>query len=120
MDARGVRFTKVEDITNGGKILCTDFALDYEYHDGTPTEKVIGTKYEVVFPGRKFAGATIKTPELTPSVTEADLILNGGSVTIELINFSASVYLDNRTGRPALSLKAHAVRIVPSEEPLAQ
>ena len=116
MDARGVRFTKVEDITNGGKILCTDFALDYEYVDGKPTDKVIGSKYEVVFSGRKYRKATVKTPELTPSVTETDLILGNGSIEIELNNFSATVYQDSRSGQPALSLKAHAVRMVPSEE----
>ena len=116
MDTNGIRFTKLGDFTNGGSVLCTDAELEYEYVDGKRTDKIVGTRYAVVFPKRKFAGATIKTPELTPSVTEADLIMNGGWVTIELVNFSASVYLDNRSGRPALSLKAHAVRMVPSEE----
>lgn len=120
MDVRGIKFTKLEDITNGGKILCTDVALDYEYVDGKPTDKVIGSKYEVAFSGRKYRKATVKTPELTPSVTETDFILNGGTVEIELINFAATVYQDSRSGQPALSLKAHAVRIVQAEEPLRQ
>lgn len=112
MDATGTVFTNLADFSKGGKIFCIGVRPDWKYIDGQPSDIRLGTRYDVIFPGNGFAKATIKTPEMNAAITPDDIACNGGSVEILLNGFSATVYTDRRTNRPAFSLKAESITLI--------
>lgn len=82
-----------------------------EYIDGKRTDRVIGTCYDLVFPKNGYEKITVKTPELTPAITNEEIGEDGEGILVAPVGFVGKLYR-TQTGSWDISAKAATVQIV--------
>ena len=114
MQIRNLRLS-LDALSHGGPVILKDVAPDHEY-DNRRTDKVIGLRVTVVFPGNGYDTQTVKVADPTDRLS---VLLNKATpahpVYVDFDGFTASVYTmrdaDGRW-RTGVSAKATAVRAV--------
>lgn len=117
MDTNNFIIRGLEAFSNGAPVLCTEVRPTYEYVDGKRTDRRIGTTYLVVFVGNGYKLGDIKTPDITPPFDNTFIESQGGPIPISTVNLRATIYLNRRTGRPEISMKADSIRPISDEPP---
>ena len=116
MQIRNLRLS-LDALSHGGPVILKDVAPDHEYDaDNRRTDKVIGLRATVVFPGNGYDTQTVKVADPTDRLSVLlDKATPAHPVYVDFDGFTASVYTmrdaDGRW-RTGVSAKATAVRAV--------
>lgn len=116
MQIRNLRLS-LDALSHGGPVILKDVAPDHEYDaDNRRTDKVIGLRVTVVFPGNGYDTQTVKVSDPTDRLSALlDKATPAHPVYVDFDGFTASVYTmrdaDGRW-RTGVSAKATAVRVV--------
>ena len=95
------------------KAILTSVADDLEYgSDNKPTGRVLGTRYGVVCPKRKYAALTVKVPGLPPVITQAEIDNSEDPIWISFDSYVGKIFSMN--GEIGISSKADKAMLVPA------
>lgn len=122
MQIRNLRLS-LDALSHGGPVILKDVAPDHEYDaDNRRTDKVIGLRVTVVFPGNGYDTQTVKVADPTDRLS---VLLNKATpahpVYVDFDGFTASVYTmrgEDGRWRTGVSAKAAAVRVVQAPDDL--
>ena len=116
MNLKNLKLT-LDALSRGGPVILKDVAPDYKYDaDNRRTDKVIGLRVTVVFPGNGYDTQTVKVADPTDRLSAPlDKATPDHPIYVDFDGFVASVYAmrdaDGRW-RTGGSAKATAVRVV--------
>ena len=122
MQIRNLRLS-LDALSQGGRVILKDAAPAQEYAaDNRRTDKVIGLRVTVVFPGNGYDTQTVKVADPTDRLS---VLLNKATpahpVYVDFDGFTASVYTmrgEDGRWRTGVSAKAAAVRVVQAPDDL--
>ena len=122
MQIRNLRLT-LDALSNGGPVILKSVAPDYEYDgDNRRTDKVVGLRVTVVFPGNGYDTQTVKVTDPTDRLSVLlDKATPSHPVYVDFDGFTASVYTmrgEDGRWRTGVSAKAAAVRVVQAPDDL--
>lgn len=117
MDIKNLKLT-MDNLSNGGPVILQSVSPDYEYDaDHKRTEKVIGLKVTVVFPGNGYNTQVVRVSDPTDRLSALlEKATPSAPIYISFEGFNASVYTmrgDDGRWRTGVSAKATGVRVVP-------
>lgn len=107
----------MDNLSNGGPVILQSVSPDYEYDaDRKRTEKVIGLKVTVVFPGNGYDTQVVRVSDPTDRLSALlDKVTPTSPVYVDFDGFTASIYTmrgDDGRWRTGVSAKATTVRVV--------
>lgn len=122
MNVKNIRLS-LESLSHGGPVILRSVAPDYEYDaDNRRTDKVIGLRVTVVFPGNGYDTQTVKVTDPTDRLSVLlDKATTSRPVYVDFDGFTASVYTmrgEDGRWRTGVSAKAAAVRVVQAPDDL--
>ena len=122
MNVKNIRLS-LESLSHGGPVILRSVAPDYEYDaDNRRTDKVIGLRVTVVFPGNGYDTQTVKETDPTDRLSVLlDKATASRPVYVDFDGFTASVYTmrgEDGRWRTGVSAKAAAVRVVQAPDDL--
>ena len=122
MQIRNLRLT-LDALSHGGPVILKSVAPDYEYDgDNRRTDKVVGLRVTVVFPGNGYDTQTVKVTDPTDRLSVLpDKATASRPVYVDFDGFTASVYTmrgEDGRWRTGVSAKAAAVRVVQAPDDL--
>ena len=111
----------LDNFTKGGPVILQSVSPDYEYDaDRKRTEKVIGLKATVVFPGNGYNTQMVRVSDPTDRLSALlSKSTPASPVYVEFDGFTGSIYTmrgEDGRWRPGVSAKASAVRVVPKKK----
>ena len=111
----------LDNFTKGGPVILQSVSPDYEYDaDRKRTEKVIGLKATVVFPGNGYNTQMVRVSDPTDRLSALlSKSTPASPVYVEFDGFTGSIYTmrgEDGRWRPGVSAKASAVRVVPGPD----
>lgn len=117
MDIKNLKLT-LDNLSIGGPVILQSVSPDYEYDiDHKRTDRVVGLKIKVVFPGNSYDTQVIRVSDPTDRLsTLLDKATPASPVYVDFDGFTASVYTmrgDDGRWRTGVSAKATGVRVVP-------
>ena len=116
MDIKNLKLT-LDNLSIGGPVILQSVSPDYEYDiDHKRTDRVVGLKIKVVFPGNNYDTQVIRVSDPTDRLsTLLDKATPASPVYVVFDGFTASVYTmrgDDGRWRTGVSAKATTVRVV--------
>ena len=122
MNVKNIRLS-LESLSHGGPVILKSVAPDHEYDaDNRRTDKVIGLRVAVVFPGNGYDTQTVKVTDPTDRLSVLlDKATASRPVYVDFDGFTASVYTmrgEDGRWRTGVSAKAAAVRVVQAPDDL--
>ena len=122
MQTRNLRLA-LDALSHGGPVILKSVAPDYEYDgDNRRTDKVVGLRETVVFPGNGYDTQTVKVTDPTDRLSVLlDKATASRPVYVDFDGFTASVYTmrgEDGRWRTGVSAKAAAVRVVQAPDDL--
>ena len=116
MNIRNIKL-KLDDFSNNVPIILQSVAPDYEYDaDRKRTDKVVGLKATVVFPGNGYDTQVVRVSDPTDRLSALlDKATPSSPVYVDFDGFTASIYTirgDDGRWRTGVSAKATTVRVV--------
>ena len=122
MQIRNLRLT-LDALSHGGPVILKSVAPDYEYDgDNRRTDKVVGLRVTVVFPGNGYDTQTVKVTDPTDRLSVLlDKATASRPVYVDFDGFTASVYTmrgEDGRWRTGVSAKATAVRVAQAPDDL--
>ena len=122
MNVKNIRLS-LESLSHGGPVILRSVAPDYEYDaDNRRTDKVIGLRVTVVFPGNGYDTQTVKVTDPTDRLSVLlDKATASRPVYVDFDGFTASVYTmrgEDGRWRTGVSAKAAAVRVAQAPDDL--
>lgn len=122
MQIRNLRLT-LDALSHGGPVILKSVAPDYEYDgDNRRTDKVVGLRVTVVFPGNGYDTQTVKVTDPTDRLSVLlDKATASRPVYVDFDGFTASVYTmrgEDGRWRTGVSAKAAAVRVAQAPDDL--
>lgn len=116
MQVRNVKLD-LNSLSNNGPVILQSVSPDYEYDaDRKRTDKVVGLKVTVVFPGNGYDTQVVRVSDPTDRLSALlDKSTPTSPVYVDFDGFNASVYTmrgDDGRWRTGVSAKATAVRVV--------
>ena len=113
----------LDALSHGGPVILKSVAPDYEYDgDNRRTDKVVGLRVTVVFPGNGYDTQTVKVTDPTDRLSVLlDKATPSHPVYVDFDGFTASVYTmrgEDGRWRTGVSAKAAAVRVVQAPDDL--
>ena len=122
MNVKNIRLS-LESLSHGGPVILRSVAPDYEYDaDNRRTDKVIGLRVTVVFPGNGYDTQTVKVTDPTDRLSVLlDKATASRPVYVDFDGFTASVYTmrgEDGRWRTGVSAKAAAARVVQAPDDL--
>ena len=122
MQIRNLRLT-LDALSHGGPVILKSVAPDYEYDgDNRRTDKGVGLRVTVVFPGNGYDTQTVKVTDPTDRLSVLlDKATPSHPVYVDFDGFTASVYTmrgEDGRWRTGVSAKAAAVRVAQAPDDL--
>ena len=122
MQIRNLRLA-LDALSHGGPVILRSVAPDYEYDgDNRRTDKVVGLRVTVVFPGNGYDTQTVKVTDPTDRLSVLlDKATPSHPVYVDFDGFTASVYTmrgEDGRWRTGVSAKAAAVRVAQAPDDL--
>ena len=122
MNVKNIRLS-LESLSHGGPVILKSVAPDYEYDaDNRRTDKVVGLRVTVVFPGNGYDTQTVKVTDPTDRLSVLlDQATASRPVYVDFDGFTASVYTmrgEDGRWRTGVSAKAAAVRVAQAPDDL--
>ena len=122
MNIKNLKLT-LDALSHGGPVILKDVAPDHEYDaDNRRTDKVIGLRVTVVFPGNGYDTQTVKVTDPTDRLSVLlDKATASRPVYVDFDGFTASVYTmrgEDGRWRTGVSAKATAVRVAQAPDDL--
>ena len=122
MNVKNIRLS-LESLSHGGPVILKSVAPDYEYDaDNRRTDKVVGLRVTVVFPGNGYDTQTVKVTDPTDRLSVLlDKATPSHPVYVDFDGFTASVYTmrgEDGRWRTGVSAKAAAVRVAQAPDDL--
>ena len=122
MNVKNLRLT-LDALSHGGPVILKSVAPDYEYDgDNRRTDKVVGLRVTVVFPGNGYDTQTVKVTDPTDRLSVLlDKATASRPVYVDFDGFTASVYTmrgEDGRWRTGVSAKAAAVRVAQAPDDL--
>ena len=122
MQIRNLRLA-LDALSHGGPVILKSVAPDYEYDaDNRRTDKVVGLRVTVVFPGNGYDTQTVKVTDPTDRLSVLlDKATASRPVYVDFDGFTASVYTmrgEDGRWRTGVSAKAAAVRVAQAPDDL--
>ena len=122
MNVKNIRLS-LESLSHGGPVILRSVAPDYEYDaDNRRSDKVVGLRVTVVFPGNGYDTQTVKVTDPTDRLSVLlDKATASRPVYVDFDGFTASVYTmrgEDGRWRTGVSAKAAAVRVAQAPDDL--
>ena len=122
MNVKNIRLS-LGSLSHGGPVILRSVAPDYEYDaDNRRTDKVIGLRVTVVFPGNGYDTQTVKVTDPTDRLSVLlDKATPSHPVYVDFDGSTASVYTmrgEDGRWRTGVSAKAAAVRVAQAPDDL--
>ena len=122
MNVKNIRLS-LESLSHAAPVTLRSVAPDYEYDaDNRRTDKVVGLRVTVVFPGNGYDTQTVKVTDPTDRLSVLlDKATPSHPVYVDFDGFTASVYTmrgEDGRWRTGVSAKAAAVRVVQAPDDL--
>ena len=92
MDLGKIRFTNLLAFNNGKYPALVEVSPIWEYLDGRPSDKRVGTAYTVLLSGHRYEEAIIKTDEVKEAITNDFIEEHGGMVLINAKQFVGRIF----------------------------
>ncbi len=104
-----LKITK-DQVSGNGPLILVEIREVYDYEGGEKTNRLLGYKYQVIAPMRKYESAFVKVESTAPIITTEELEETDTPILVDFEGFEGKFYKYN--GDYAFSAKAKAIKIV--------